>query len=70
MPRQYFYGMSRDLNVCAVSVIYVSCLFYTCEVFRYLLIGKIAIMANVDYVVESSHIAKMRRLTRAILVLK
>ena len=29
-----------------------ACLFYTCIVFMYLLVGKIAIMANVDYVVD------------------
>ena len=28
------------------------CLFYACIVFRYLLVGKIAIMANADYVVD------------------
>ena len=29
-----------------------ACLFYECIVFRYLLVGKIAIMANADYVVD------------------
>ena len=28
-----------------------ACLFHACIVFRYLLVGKIAIMANVGYVV-------------------
>ena len=43
--------------MCVLSLWYMSsycdaCLFYTCIVFRYLLVGKIAIMANVDYVVD------------------
>ena len=29
-----------------------ACLFYACIVFRYLFVGKIAIMANADYVVD------------------
>ena len=29
-----------------------ACLFYACIVFMYLLVGKIAIMANADYVVD------------------
>ena len=29
-----------------------ACLFYACIVLRYLLVGKIAIMANADYVVD------------------
>ena len=29
-----------------------ACLFYACIVFRYQLAGKIAIMANADYVVD------------------
>ena len=29
-----------------------ACLFYACIVFRYLLVGKIVIMPNADYVVD------------------
>ena len=29
-----------------------ACLFYACIVFRYLFVGKIAITANADYVVD------------------
>ena len=41
--------------MCVLSLLYMSsdaCLFYACVVFRYLLDGKIAIMANADYVVD------------------
>ena len=43
--------------MCVLSLLYKpsycdACLFYACIAFWYLLVGKIEIMANVDYVVD------------------